>query len=72
VSVDGSGFHNPTNALDRLELNEHYLDELEHEISQPSEATNLQAWRYREGLELRIEETRRIIERLKETLGPRG
>ena len=70
VSVDGSGFHNPATALDRLQLNEHYLDELEQEIAQPSEVTNLEAWRYREGLEARIEETRRIIERLKGLLGP--
>lgn len=72
VSVDGSGFHNRRSALERLELNERYLDELEREISQPNEEINQLAWRYREGLQGRIEETCAIIARLKERLGPRG
>jgi hypothetical protein len=66
VSVDGSGFHNPETALGYLDLNERYLDELEAEISQPNETLNQHAWRYREGLEERIAETRAVIARLRE------
>jgi hypothetical protein len=66
VSVDGSGFHNPETAPAYLDLNERYLDELEAEISQPNETLNQHAWRYREGLEERIAETRAIIARLRQ------
>ena len=66
VSVDASGFHNPETALAYLDLNERYLDELESEISRPNETLNQHAWRYREGLEERIAETRAVIARLRE------
>jgi hypothetical protein len=66
VSVDGSGFHNPATALGLLDLNEQYLDELEAEIAQPNESVNQHAWRYREGLEDRIAETRAVIARLRQ------
>ena len=49
-----------------LDLNERYLDELEAEISQPNETLNQNAWRYREGLEEQIAETRAVISRLRE------
>jgi hypothetical protein len=64
--VDGSGFHNPATALGLLDLNEQYLDELEAEIAQPNESVNQHAWRYREGLEDRIAETRAVIARLRQ------
>jgi hypothetical protein len=76
VKVDGSGFHNPETALRYLDLNEQYLDELERELEPPdellsqdapwpNETMNQHAWRYREGLEARIAETREIIEKLR-------
>jgi len=65
VSVDGSGFHNSATALGLLDLNAQYLDELEAEIAQPNQTTNQHAWRYREGLEERIAETRAVIARLR-------
>lgn len=66
VSVDGSGFHNPETALAYLDLNERYLDELEARISRPNQTLNQHAWRYREGLEARIAETRAVIATLRE------
>ncbi len=65
VTVDGSGFHNPETALGYLDLSEQYLDELESEIAQPNETLNELAWRYREGLDARIAETREIIAKLR-------
>jgi hypothetical protein len=65
VSVDGSGFHNPDTALELLDLNAQYLDEVEAEIAQPNQTTYQHAWRYREGLEERIAETRAVIARLR-------
>jgi hypothetical protein len=66
VSVDGSGFHNPKTAIAYLDLNERYLDELAEEISQPNQTLNQHAWRYREGLEARIAETRAVIATLRQ------
>jgi hypothetical protein len=65
VTVDGSGFHNPETALGYLDLSEQYLDELESEIAQPNETLNQLAWRYREGLDARIAETREIVAKLR-------
>jgi len=65
VTTDGSSFHNPDTALDYLALSEGYLDELTAEIAQPNETLNGHAWRYREGLEARIAETREIIAKLR-------
>ena len=65
VTTDGSSFHNPDTALDYLALSEGYLDELTAEIAQPNETLNGHAWRYREGLEARIAETREIITKLR-------
>lgn len=48
-----------------LDLNEEYLEELEQEIAQPNQTLNQHAWRYREGLEARIAETREIIAKLR-------
>ncbi len=65
VTVDGSGFHNPETALRYLDLSEQYLEELELLIAQPNQTLNEHAWRYREGLEARIAETREVIARLR-------
>jgi tetratricopeptide (TPR) repeat protein len=66
VRVDGGGFHNPETAGHHLDLSERYLRELEHELSRPVEDVSRQAWRYREGLEARIAETRAVITGLRE------
>lgn len=72
VTVDGTDFHNPDTALERLALSESYLDELEREIAQPNESTNEHAWRYREGLEPRIAETRAVIANLRARFSPQS
>lgn len=66
VSVDGAGFYNPETALEYLELNERYIEELEATISEPNQTLNQHAWRYREGLRARIAETRAVISTLRE------
>jgi hypothetical protein len=65
VTVGGSGFHNPETALEYLALNERYLAQLEEEIAAPNQNMNRNAWRYREGLEARIAETREVIDKLR-------
>jgi len=69
VTTDGSSFHNPDTALDYLALSERYLDDLAAEIAQPNESLDRLAWRYREGLEDRIAETRDVIARLRAKWG---
>lgn len=68
VTVENGGFHNPETVSHYLDLSEAYLRELEEEISRPSDDVEHQAWRYREGLETRIAETRSVIQRLREKL----
>lgn len=65
VTVDGGGFHNPETAPHYLNLSEKYLQELEKEIEHEHPEADHQAWKYREGLEKRIAETRQVIELLK-------
>lgn len=66
VTVNEGGFYNPDTALRYLDLSEGYLAELEQEIAQPNQSLNQHAWRFREGLEERIAETRAVIARLRE------
>jgi hypothetical protein len=61
VTVAGGGFHNPETAGHYLDLSERSLRELEREMDRPVEDVSRQAWRYREGLEARIAETRGVI-----------
>jgi hypothetical protein len=65
VTVGGGGFHNPETAGHYLDLSERYLRELEHEMDRRTADVSRQAWRYREGLEARIDETRAVIEDLR-------
>jgi hypothetical protein len=65
VTVAGGGFHNPATVPHYLALSEKYLQELEEELQHPNPNPEKQAWRYREGLEQRIAETREVIEQLK-------
>jgi hypothetical protein len=66
VTIKGGGFRNPETYDSYLELNEKYLDELEAELEAPSDNLEYRAYWYRKGLESRIQNTRRIIEKLKE------
>ena len=68
VSVDGGGFHNPNTVPNYLGLSEMYLRELEHELLHRHNEPDRQAWKYREGLEARIAEVRKIIAELREKL----
>jgi hypothetical protein len=61
VTVEGGGFHNPETAGHYLDLSERYLQELEHELDWPEDNVSRLAWRYREGLEARIKETRGVL-----------
>jgi hypothetical protein len=45
-----------------------YLRELEHELAHRHNEPERQAWKYREGLEARIAEVRKIIAELREKL----
>jgi hypothetical protein len=72
----GSGFHNPETALQRLELSERYLREIEEVVAEPNRTYDHHAWRFAcpaeepgcvgEGLEERIAATRRVIAELRE------
>lgn len=64
----GGGFHNPETVEAYLDLSEQYLRDLEQVIATPSDDPERQAWRYREGLQTRIDETRSVIHRLRETV----
>lgn len=66
VTINGGGFLNPETYDTYLKLNEKYLDELEAELTSPSENIEYRAYWYRKGLKSRIENTRRIIEKLKD------
>ena len=61
VTVNEGGFYNPDTGLHNLDLSDGYLAELEQEIAQPNQSLNQHAWRFREGLEERIAETRERI-----------
>jgi hypothetical protein len=65
VTINDKGFHNPETLASYLGLNEKYLDELEAELDSPSENLEYRAYWYRKGLKTRIENTRQVIENLK-------
>lgn len=68
ISVDGSGFHNPETIQNYLVESERYLDEIEAELQERNENPEMNAWRYKKPLELRIARVKAIIENLKQTL----
>ena len=68
VTVAGGGFHNPETVEPYLERAEQYLQELERELTQRSDDPERQAWRYADGLRARIEETRAVIDALRQRL----
>lgn len=71
----GSGFHDPTTALRRLDSSERYLKEIEAEIAAPNRTYHRHAWRcacprsepgcFGEGLKERILDTRRVMAELR-------
>jgi hypothetical protein len=71
VTIDGGSFHNPETAEQYLRESEQYLRDLEHVISHPSDDIDHHAWRYREGLEERITETRGVIDSLRSVFSSR-
>jgi hypothetical protein len=68
VTVDNSGFHHAEKLDYNLDLCEIYLQEIEEVIAKPDERADRQAWRYKEGLQRRIAETREVIDRLRKAL----
>ena len=68
ISVDGGGFHNPDTVSANLDRCEAYLKEIEEEISERHERVDYNAWRYKDGLTMRISKTRRIIRELRTQL----
>jgi hypothetical protein len=66
VSVAGRGFHDPATLAHYISLSEQYLQELENVIGHRSDSVEYQAWRYRPGLMLRIEEVRKILQHMRE------
>ncbi|MDB5241235.1 MAG: hypothetical protein JWP57_1860 [Spirosoma sp.] len=68
VTVDGGGFHNPETAGRYLDLSEQYLQEIEREIGRPNPAVEQQAWKYADGLRMRIAEARNIIDEMRKKL----
>ena len=65
VTINGNGFLNSETLASYLELNEKYLDELEAELESPNDNLENRAYWYRKGLKSRIESTRQVIEKLK-------
>jgi hypothetical protein len=65
VSVNKGGFHNKETLSGYLDLAEKYLKELEDEIQHTNTNPELQGWRYKKGLEKRINATRVVIQQLR-------
>ena len=66
LTVDGGGFENPNTYEQRLDQSASYLDELEAIIQVRADPAGLNAWRYRDALQARIDETRQVIEGMRE------
>ncbi|GAB3949449.1 hypothetical protein GCM10028805_25650 [Spirosoma harenae] len=68
LTVDGGGFYNPETAMQYLDLSERYLTEIEQQFTPNPDKIDQQAWKYKEGLQTRIAETRRVINELRRKL----
>jgi hypothetical protein len=70
VSVDGGGFYNSKKAGDYLDKCETYLREIETEINKDGAKARSgeEAWRYKEGLQKRVDEVRGILGELRKKL----
>ncbi len=65
VEVNGGGFHNPETALERLELSERYLDEIEEELHNPGDALDNQMSRFRDRVLERVQQVRGTLTKLR-------
>lgn len=65
VTINNGGFINPETAPHYLDLSEQYLEEIEKEIATRNDRVDYNAWRYREELEHRISDTRKILSSLR-------
>lgn len=61
ITIDGKGFHNPETFDENLALCEKYLQEIENEIQNPQDRLDNQIWRYKDGLNKRIQEVRTLL-----------
>ncbi|MBN8823197.1 MULTISPECIES: CehA/McbA family metallohydrolase [unclassified Spirosoma] len=68
LTVNGDGFYNRETASHYLDLSEQYLTEIEQQFNPDPTKVDQQAWKYKDGLQARIAETRRIIEALRKKL----
>ncbi|WP_020594599.1 CehA/McbA family metallohydrolase [Spirosoma panaciterrae] len=68
LTVDGDGFYNRETASHYLDLSEQYLTEIEQQFTPDPAKVDQQAWKYKDGLQARITETRRIIDALRKKL----
>ena len=68
ISVDDLGHLNVETAPQYLELSEQYLQELEEEIQKPHQWFDRRAWTYKDALQLRIDEARKILDEIGEKL----
>ncbi len=68
ITVDEDGFLNPLTAPQYLDLSEQYLQEIEQEITEPSDLADRHAWRYKEGLDKRIAKVREILGEIRNLL----
>jgi hypothetical protein len=69
VQVDGGGFHNPETALERLELSEGYLKEIENELENPGTSLDNQMSRYRDRILERVGQVRSRLQELRIEFG---
>jgi hypothetical protein len=65
ISVEGKGFHDRATIDEWIALSEKYLQELETELDNKTDYPEYGLWRYRQGLLLRIEETRQVLKSMK-------
>jgi hypothetical protein len=65
VEVNEGGFHNPETALDRLEVSEGYLDEIEAELDNPESALDNQMSRFRDRVLERVHQVRATLAELR-------
>ncbi len=68
VTVDGDGFHDPEDAPRRIRESRGHLDEIEKAVSGRRGRVFYQGWRYKKGLQKRIEEARKVLDRLEDEL----
>ncbi len=66
ISVDGSGFADEVSLQNDIKKAEGYLKELEDEIQVVRNDAEKQSWRYRKGIETRINEAKEVLKAMKE------